>query len=802
MALRHGLHRLTGLRLESCSAENGGGIYIDNRSAIDIVDSVLHLNNGSNGAGVYIDTSSFAGVNTRVEENSATMAGGGVFLGGAQPTLSGFTISKCVASRGGGIAALDALQTRILNIDIVGNEAQNSGGGLFASSSTLLVTSVAATSNIAVSGGGLYALASTIGGTLTLAFNNAMRGGGVVSSSSTTLKGVLVDSCTAKIGGGGIYAGDGTLTLRDVDVTACASVDGVGGGVYLANARALHDGVSVLACAANKGAGLYLESSSFTAASPLDRATLAVFLGNEATSLGGGVFIGGTDSSVDTFRVTNGLAKGSGGGLASENAERCTISNGLIQNASAGRFGGGVYFGENAACVFTDSRVEWNVASQAGGGIALQHASIQHSNVTMQFNSAKNGGGLYLSSTKKASPVSATLFNDNTTATRSQLDANFLTDASENGANALIECVDVCEIAGFIITRGVVANGKGGGVFVTGKGTIQIASISVSKNQASQGGGVAVAGANSTILTLCSFTENVARSGGAALSIESTSNIASHVEIRKSVIYNNTALQQGGGVFVTATSTFTGTELLMLENRAIQNESGIGGGVYAHSKSTLQLSESLFVHNRALYGGSIAVDAESTANLDDSCVTGDTNRFTSVWRDLFAQLMGGAAYQTERANQDFNVTVRRGHLVFISGENTEMTLTNATLTGGNAESGGGACVDSSAIMYIQQSEFSNNKAKEAGGSVFVTGSGAEVHLESSFVRASVSNNYGGGIYVQDSSQVFVMNSSILDNVADDSGGGIYLDTGDYVGATIESSVITGNMAKGQGCDFP
>lgn len=62
-----------------------------------------------------------------------------------------------------------------------------------------------------------------------------------------------------------------------------------------------------------------------------------------------------------------------------------------------------------------------------------------------------------------------------------------------------------------------------------------------------------------------------------------------------------------------------------------------------------------------------------------------------------------------------------------------------------------------------------------------------------------SNNFGGGIFVQDSSQVFLVNSSVTNNVADDSGGGIYLATGDFVGATIESTTIKNNMAKGQGC---
>lgn len=53
--------------------------------------------------------------------------------------------------------------------------------------------------------------------------------------------------------------------------------------------------------------------------------------------------------------------------------------------------------------------------------------------------------------------------------------------------------------------------------------------------------------------------------------------------------------------------------------------------------------------------------------------------------------------------------------------------------------------------------------------------------------------------MQDEGQVILSNSALLNNAADDSGGAIYLETGEFVGATLDSTLVMNNLAKGQGC---
>lgn len=53
--------------------------------------------------------------------------------------------------------------------------------------------------------------------------------------------------------------------------------------------------------------------------------------------------------------------------------------------------------------------------------------------------------------------------------------------------------------------------------------------------------------------------------------------------------------------------------------------------------------------------------------------------------------------------------------------------------------------------------------------------------------------------MQDEAQVDFTDSSLLNNSADDTGGAIFLDTGEYVGATLSSTLVMNNLAKGQGC---
>lgn len=716
-------------------AERGGGIYAFANSALKLLDSRVALNNAVQGAGVYIDTSAVDAERVVVAENSATESGGGVVLTGATSSLRGVTIQECAALHGGGVAVGAGTHAQLAQLDIARNEATDEGGGIHVTDCELEVASVRAEDNTAKRGGGLFAQSSTVAGTLTLALNRAELGGGAELAGSTTLEKTAFDANSATGGGGGIYAADSVVTLRDVDVQSCESQTGVGGGAYFVATHVQHDRVVVSSCSADSGGGVYLDGSTM---SPPDTnaATSATALQlalNTASSLGGGMYIAGSNVSVDALAVVGGMAA-SGGGIALENADSCVLTNVVVQNATATSLGGGMFVGTSADCVVIDALLELNSAGKAGGGLAVYQGTLRHSNVVIQNNIAKHGGGLHVS-TSAAAKTSAVLTQwSDATSKQSLVNANALTSDAHNGANVLIECATMCQLSGVRVARGEVLSGRGGGMYVSGRGKVLIAHVVVEHNYAQSGGGVFIKQASSTTIAASVFTHNGAEDG-AGLSIESARASLAAVNVTTSVFYNNSAKSDGGAMRVSG-ATLSAASLLVLENRATMNDSGIGGGIHALAESVVEVDASLFLLNQALYGGSVAVDSESDASINASVVTGDTTRLTPSWAALFKRAVG-VEYVPKRANAAFTlIEARRGDLVYVHGENTVLNVSSSFVTFGRAESGGGVSVETTAVLRVTDSELAHNHANESGGSVFVSGVSAKAYLDQSTIRSS------------------------------------------------------------------
>lgn len=702
-------------------------MLITSGSVIQLVNTSIASCSGSMGAGVYVDASSLAGMGANVTKSAAAVSGGGVFLTGANSSLSGLAIRDCSAPEGGGIAAVQATQASLSNVDITNNNVTGDGGGIHATQCDLTISNSRAANNSAnYSGGGLYSSESTVVGTLTLAFNEAAYGGGAASTGITMLANTVLESNSAQEAGGGLYTGDGELTLREVDVKSCVSLNG--GGVYLSTARLFHDQVRIANCTAQTGGGMYVDTSSLFMPVAANSSAVAVLNLNKASNFGGGVYMSGNDTVLRGFRISASSAI-SGGGIAAESSWNCTIANGLIQNSTVTRLGGGAFFGEDAHCLFMSSVVELNSAGIAGGGIAVYKANLNHSSLVIRGNQGKNGGGLFLSNNADAVP-----WNDRTFQ-RSLLDANLAGDMSFNGANVQINCTVNCVLSGFRITRGVVWSGRGGGVYISGKGKILLTGLATDSNEADLGGGVFISDASDTTIRSCSFTSNTAEERGGGLNIENANSAATTVEISDSVFYNNTAGKEGGGAIYLENSRLAGSSLLVLENRATHPDLGNGGGAYAFKKSSLSVDSSLFLLNRARLGGSFAVTSESEASINGSTITGDTKKVTSAWVAMFQRLVG-AEYREKQANLDFAFEgAQKGDLVYLSGVNTQMDITNSFLTNGSAESGGGASVEDNAVLTVTGSKFTNNSANEAGGSVFLATT-ASVYFTLSEISAS------------------------------------------------------------------
>ncbi|MGD9127843.1 MAG: right-handed parallel beta-helix repeat-containing protein, partial [Planctomycetia bacterium] len=159
----------------------------------------------------------------------------------------------------------------------------------------------------------------------------------------------------------------------------------------------------------------------------------------------------------------------------------------------------------------------------------------------------------------------------------------------------------------------------------------------------------------------------------------------------------------------------------------------------------------------------------------------------------------------------------------------EATISDMTITGGSASSGGGIFVDNatlnlsgltfedntatnyggaiyganSSVINISDSTFNLNETTNYyGGGVYATGSGTEINITgSTFTEntagASSGNGYGGGLAVYYGATGSISNTTFSSNDASYSGGGIAVYNAEAT-VTIADSDFTGNEAGANG----
>ena len=131
---------------------------------------------------------------------------------------------------------------------------------------------------------------------------------------------------------------------------------------------------------------------------------------------------------------------------------------------------------------------------------------------------------------------------------------------------------------------------------------------------------------------------------------------------------------------------------------------------------------------------------------------------------------------------------------------TSVTLTNLTLTGGNASDGGAIYGGEGVEITMVDSTVTGNESSGFGGGLFVYGYGSSVNIVNSEFSNNVADSDGGAIYLeQDGGNTLTLtNSRIVNNVATrDEGGGIWSAGYDDV-ISLTDSVVMNNTAGTQG----
>ncbi|WP_133241925.1 right-handed parallel beta-helix repeat-containing protein, partial [Methanobrevibacter thaueri] len=286
----------------------------------------------------------------------------------------------------------------------------------------------------------------------------------------------------------------------------------------------------------------------------------------------------------------------------------------------------------------------------------------------------------------------------------------------------------------------------------------------------------------------CECYNNTADRGGAVdLFIIAT------VSVENSTFENNTAISEGGGFFINATSSPTEfrnsdisnnragtdggaiyliTEGAFFDNITSNNNTAARGGSSFIRGNNAVIQNSTFCNNSAIYNGN--EESGIGGGLD---VLGNNCRFTNVTANNNNASLGGAA--------------------FIRGDNT--LVDNCTLNNNNATLRGGGLNVAGDNCNVNNVDVSNNRAGTDGGAVYVKGNDATFVDVYSFNNTA---NRGGSTFV-DGNNADVHNCTLVGNNAYNSsstglsgrGGGLDL-AGDN--CKVYDLEVSNNHADGEG----
>jgi large repetitive protein len=502
---------------------------------------------------------------------------------------------------------------------------------------------------------------------------------------------------TEEPSGGGLYMGDNsTLTVMNSTISGNSITDGqwsaygYGGGLYVGDnsmVTVMNSTInenSVITNFAAHGGGLYVgDNSTVTVVNSAICRNLAS--GRNSGGTGGGVACGAGGVIIVEDSTIIGNSSESGGGLYVGDDGAITVTNSTISDNSAlhvfegatdvGR-GGGIFGGQSSTISVTDSTVSSNSTGRYGGGaFAGTGSGITVSNSTINGNTAGYDGGGIFGEAGSAIIVADSVLNVNSamrygggigtahqqsmlSITNSMISNNMAGDGGGIYGSGSEMTVMNSTISGNWCRTPGWADGLGGGIF--SKNTqCTLTNVTISGNSAYRGAGI-YKSSNLTITDSIISDNSAVSDGGGVYLLASTANITD------SVIRDNSSGDRGGGVFNAGQRSNTPvslTNLLITGNWALNNGGGInvrsgkftvtnstitenhssqiGGGVGTDGSGVIVITNSTIIHNSADYasGGIEVYYTLGRVRLNNTVVALNTAPSYPNVRDLWSSLV-------------------------------------------------------------------------------------------------------------------------------------------------------------------
>ncbi|QDT11229.1 beta strand repeat-containing protein [Stieleria marina] len=397
---------------------------------------------------------------------------------------------------------------------------------------------------------------------------------GGVTVTNASVSGNIATGDDLAEGGGGIH-NSGSLSVTDSDITGNSATGsaGSGGGIWNGGIASISDSTINVNVANRAGGGIEATDTSTT--------TLV------GVSLNANV--AGPDGTA---------APGNGGGLHVSGAGTTTIADSSIVDNVAAREGGGLWNGSGVMTVF-NSDINQNVASgdsavHGGGGIFNSGGNLQisQSEITRNFAEGSSGSGGGLFNLDGTVSVTDTVISRNV--------ANRAGGGIEDNSGQSLSLLRV-QLTG---NDAGSSPGNGGGLHLTGDGTVQIDASLIARNSAdNEGGGLWNSASGTISVSQSTISNNLSGSGGGVFNDGSGGDIS----LNNSTIANNFATGSGGGL---ATE---GGSLTISSATIAYNTAPSGGGIEV-SGGDVDLSQTLIASNNATVGPNISGTVTSSGN--------------------------------------------------------------------------------------------------------------------------------------------------------------------------------------------
>ena len=536
--------------------------------------------------------------------------------------------------------------------------------------------------------------------------------------------------------GAAILNESGFLTLSGCVITGNRSM-GLCGGVYNSGTLAMFECV-VSDNTGPSGAGLS-NTGSLTMA--------GCTVSNNTGAYGGGINSSGTLSMTDCTVSKNKSLSDSGGGISGSGS--LTLTRCLVSENWAMSYGGGIdissgtltmvgctvsghrnsggIYNTGGSLSLTDCLVCGNTSKVYGGGIFNYFGSVTLINCTVSGNSAETGGGIYNASQQALLEVFNSVIALNT--------------ASKTDP-------DLCNYYSFGTVRGYHSLSS-----FTGWGT----AVSCSEYDPDL---PLFAGAEAGDYRLAENSQaiNAGNNDYVTTEVDLAGN-ARIVDVIVDLGAYEFPVSPSGDAETPSTVVTTELDVIDFTDGLISLREAI---LYAAPGETVTFDASLTGCTITLGGSELRIDKSLSIDADS---------------------VGGITVNANGGSRVFYFDGER--------DNLAVNLRALTITGGNAEAGGGI-YSASAALALSACTVSGNGANGSGGGIYSTGAGS-LELTSCIVSDNGAN-FGGGIYSY-SAALSLVNCVVSANSADQRGGGIYLLYGSPV---LTGCTVAGNLAKWNG----